>query len=414
LRILMVSDVYFPRVNGVSTSTSTFITELKALGHHVTLIAPEYSSKKFVNHDIEAGIIRIPSRKVLFDPEDRFMNRRKVYALLPELKEKNFDLIHIQTPFVAHYLGMWLSRELEIPSLVTYHTFFEEYLFHYLPLVPKNWMRYFAKHFTLKQCNQTEHVVVPSTAMRKVLLSYGITSPMTILPTGIPLREFGTGNREQFRKQYNIEEDRPVVSTIGRVAFEKNLDFLLDVVVQIKKQIPNILFILAGEGPMVKHLKKRVHKENLEDNVLFVGYLDRDVGLQACYKATDVFIFASRTETQGLVLLEAMAEGIPVVSTAEMGTKDVLQQGQGCVIASEDTDEFSNKVVALLNDTEQRNHLSTTGKDYVKQWTASFFANKLSELYQDLVHSSNLNYELESSSYSETFLPRIDPQEERS
>lgn len=407
----MISDVYFPRVNGVSTSTATFITELKALGHHVTLITPEYSSKKVINIDIEAGIIRVPSRKVLFDPEDRFMIQKHVHKILPQLREKNFDLIHIQTPFVAHYLGMWLSRELELPSLVTYHTFFEEYLFHYLPVVPKKWMRYFARYFTLKQCNQTEHIVVPSSAMRKVLSDYGVTTPMTILPTGIPLREFGTGNREQFRKQYGINEDRPVITTIGRVAFEKNLDFLLDVVVRIKEQIPNILFLIAGEGPMLNHLKKRVSKENLEDNVLFVGYLDREVGLQACYKATDVFIFASRTETQGLVLLEAMAEGIPVVSTAEMGTKDVLREGQGCLISNEDTDEFSDKVVTLFNDIELRNTLSTTGKKYVKKWTASFFANKLSELYQELVQFSTLNYELESSSYSETFIPRIDTQE---
>ena len=403
MRILMISDVYFPRVNGVSTSIATFITELKSQGHHVTLITPEYSKKNVISFDIEAGIIRIPSRKVLFDPEDRFMKRRLVHSILSDLRDKNFDLIHIQTPFVAHYLGMWLSRELEIPSLETYHTFFEEYLFHYLPLVPKKWMRYFAKHFTLKQCNQTEHIIVPSTAMRNVLLEYGVTTPMTILPTGIPLPEFGTGSREQFRKQYSIDEDHPVITTIGRVAFEKNLDFLLDVVAQVRKQIPNILFLLAGEGPMRKHLEKRVHKENLVQNVLFVGYLDREVALQACYKATDVFIFASRTETQGLVLLEAMAEGIPVISTAVMGTKDVLKEGQGCMISKENSEEFADKVVTLLNDTELRNTLSANGKQYVQQWTAGFFAKKLVELYRDLAQSSKLNYELEHTSYSETF-----------
>lgn len=384
MRILMITDVYFPRVNGVSTSIATFITELKSLGHQVTLIAPEYTRNNHVQHDIEGSIIRIPSRKVMFDPEDRFMQRRHVHSLLAELHDKKFDLIHIQTPFVAHHLGMWLSKELGLPGLETYHTFFEEYLFHYLPLVPKNWMRYFAKYFTLKQCNQTDHIIVPSTAMRDVLFEYGVKSPMTILPTGIPLREFATGNRDQFRKLYNIDEQRPVITTVGRVAFEKNLDFLLDVVAEVRKQIPNILFLLAGEGPMLNHLKKRVRNEGLDKNVLFVGYLDREVGLQACYQASDVFIFASRTETQGLVLLEAMAQGVPVVSTAVMGTKDVLKEGQGCLISTEDIDDFSNKVVTLLNDKELSNSLYATGRKYVQQWTAGFFAAKLADLYQKI------------------------------
>ncbi len=384
MRILMISDVYFPRVNGVSTSINTFVTEFRKAGHAVTLIAPDYDAQTKTSVELDNDIIRIPSRKVLFDPEDRLMNREHIRKLLPGLAHQQFDIIHIQTPFVAHYLGTWLARKLGIPCIETYHTFFEEYLFHYLPLAPRFLMRALARHFTVRQCNEVDRVIVPSTAMRDVLLGYGVKTPQSVLPTGIPLHNFGNGDRQRFRRKYTIDENRPVIATVGRVAFEKNLDFLLDVLACIQTRVPDILLIIAGEGPMVPHLKKRVKKMALEANVLFVGYLDRATELHDCYRSTDVFVFASRTETQGLVLLEAMAEGVPVVSTAVMGTKDVLQDGQGCLIAREHCGEFAGKVVELLDDPAHRATLAVAARHYVQQWTAELFAEKLATLYQKL------------------------------
>ncbi len=395
MRILMISDVYFPRVNGVSTSINTFITEFRKAGHEVTLIAPAYDEQTTTSVELDDNIIRIPSRKVMFDPEDRMMNRDHVRKLLAGLAHQQFDIIHVQTPFVAHYLGTWLAARLGIPCIETYHTFFEEYLFHYLPLAPRFLMRALARYFTVRQCNDVDRVIVPSTAMRDVLLGYGVRTPQSVLPTGIPLQNFGNGDRQRFRHKYAIDASRPVISTVGRVAFEKNLDFLLDVLACIQARLPDILLIIAGEGPMVPHLKKRVKKMHLEANVLFVGYMDRATELHDCYCSTDVFVFASRTETQGLVLLEAMAEGVPVVSTAVMGTKDVLREGQGCLIAEEHCGEFASKVVELLNDPDRRAALSVSARHYVKLWTADLFAEKLAALYQELATDSTAVAETE-------------------
>ena len=133
MRILMISDVYFPRVNGVSTAIMTLRRELKRMGHEVTLIAPDYGA---VTAD-EEDILRIPARPVWLDPEDRMMQRRHITELLPYLQGQTFDLVHIHTPFIAHYAGLELARTLGVPCVETYHTFFEEYLFHYVPFVPK-------------------------------------------------------------------------------------------------------------------------------------------------------------------------------------------------------------------------------------------------------------------------------------
>ena len=157
MRILMISDVYFPRINGVSTSILTFQQELAKLGHEVHILAPGYPA----GHPEVAHITRIESRYVMLDPEDRMMKPAKIQALLPQLSKQHFDLLHIQTPFLAHYAGIKLARLLDIPTVETYHTFFEEYLYHYLPLLPKFLTRRITRRLSVAQCNSVDAVIVP-------------------------------------------------------------------------------------------------------------------------------------------------------------------------------------------------------------------------------------------------------------
>ena len=382
MRILMISDVYFPRINGVSTSTQIFREELIRRGHTVTLIAPHYP-----NSPEEDDIIRIPSRQVLFDPEDRMMKGKEVMALLPMLRNEHYDLLHIQTPFVAHHLGIKLAAALNIPCIETYHTFFEEYLFHYVPFVPKAWMRALARYFTRKQCNAVDSVVVPSTAMSEILEHYGVTTSMKIIPTGMELNKFHSCNGAAFRAHYRIPPSRPTLVHIGRVAHEKNIDFLLRMLQQLRMQIADVLLIIAGEGPALPHLRKLTDKLGLRDHVLFVGYLSRADALLDCYCAGNAFVFASRTETQGLVLLEAMALGVPVVSTAVMGTKDILQPQRGALVAQEDPVKFAETVKHLLDNEFLHKRLSKEARDYVKEWSAPMMAERLLEYYQQLIEA---------------------------
>jgi glycosyltransferase involved in cell wall biosynthesis len=157
---------------------------------------------------------------------------------------------------------------------------------------------------------------------------------------------------------------------------------LLDVAEQVRKSIPNVLLLIAGEGPARNALEKETATRKLQQNVKFIGYLDRRTELNHCYAAADVFVFASRTETQGLVLLEAMAQAVPVVALAEMGTKDVLREGEGVNIAANDCADFSAKVVKLLNDKNTRQQLGTKGKQYAHTWSANSLALRLATFYE--------------------------------
>jgi glycosyltransferase involved in cell wall biosynthesis len=378
MKILFISDVYFPRVNGVSTSIETFRRNLHLLGHTVHLIAPEYGTPAAD----ETGILRVPARRVPFDPEDRLMSYDCVMKQLDRLRSEQYDLIHVQTPFVAHYLGVKLSYRLDIPCIETYHTFFEEYLYHYIPLIPKWVTRSLAKRFSRHQGNSLDGMVIPSRPMQRVLQRYGIETTMEVIATGIEPESFVPGDRIAFRDKFGIPQNQPVLLFVGRVAHEKNIDFLIKVVDQIRKEVADILFVIAGEGPARAGLEQEVRRLALGQNVHFIGYLDRHTELNSCYSAADIFIFSSRTETQGLVLLEAMAQGLPVVSTAELGTRDVLQDGAGVWIAREDLSDFSGNVVKMLDHAQARSELGELGRAYAKEWSAAKQAEKMLSFYK--------------------------------
>lgn len=379
MKILMISDVYFPRINGVSTSIATYREALEARGHEVHLIAPDYDGIATNNED---GIRRISSRHLPFDPEDRLLKTGAAMAEQEALYAADFDLIHIQTPFAAHYLGVKLAKELGIPRVETYHTYFEEYLYHYLPFMPKGAARYLARSLSRRQCNDLDALVVPSHGMLEVLRGYGIQTRAEIIPTGLPAESFMPGDGTAFRALHGIPPQRPVMLYVGRVAFEKNIGFLLQVTARIRQDMPDVLLLIAGEGPALEPLKSRAARMELGNNVLFVGYLDRKSELPGCYCAANVFVFSSCTETQGLVLLEAMAQATPVVALAELGTRDVLQEGQGVLIAAHEVEDFAAKTMSLLQKGDAARQLGERGREYAASWSAGALADKMLDFYQ--------------------------------
>ena len=209
MRILMISDVYFPRVNGVSTSIQTFRRGLATLGHEVDLIAPAYPAR----YAEDSHTLRGASRFIPLDPEDPMMKPGNVRAL--------------------------------------------------------------SRHFSRTQCNRMNALIVPSSAMRDKLAEYGVRAPMHVIPTGIPMADLSGGDGAAFRARHGIGTDRPMLLFVGRVAHEKNIDFLLRALEQALVHIPGLLLTIAGEGPALVSLRKLAVKRNLQDHVLFVGYLDR-------------------------------------------------------------------------------------------------------------------------------------------
>ena len=386
MNILMLSDVYFPRVNGVSTSIRTFARELRRLGHVVTIVAPAYGG---TDEDGEFEILRLPACGIFFDPEDRLIRRPALRIAADELARRHWDVIHVHTPFRAHQLGVMLRRRGAAPLVETYHTYFEPYAKHYFPWLPAAPLRFAARSISRRLCREVDHLIVPTQQMREVLERYGIATPTTIIPTGIDLDEFQGGDGARFRRLHDIETGQPTLVTVSRLAAEKNIAFLLEVARALLDEFPNLVFIVAGEGPDAERLQAKGRTLGLDDHLRFPGNLDRRTALLDCYRAGDVFVFASPTETQGLVLIEAMALGVPVVSTAVMGTAAVLQQATGARVSTKDVSTFAGHVAALLRSPERRAQLGAAARDDACAWSAPVLMRATVELYERLAASQH-------------------------
>jgi 1,2-diacylglycerol 3-alpha-glucosyltransferase len=361
MNILMVSDVYFPRVNGVSTSIRTFVRALVRMGHRVTLVAPDYGAgEEQCARDVEFGdafqVLRLPARVLFFDPEDRLFTRRAMREAFDTLSKGQWDVVHVHTPFRGHALGVRVARARGVPVVETYHTYFEEYAAHYLPWLPAPVLRMLARRLSRKLCHEVDHLIVPTDEMIAVLRRYGIRTPATVLPTGIDLDEFSGGDGKHFRAAMGLRDDQPVVATVSA-------------------------FVIAGEGPDAKRLRALAASHGLSQHVLFVGNLDRRTTLLDCYRAADVFLFASPTETQGLVLIEAMALGVPIVSTAVMGTATVLRDAHGAVTSEEDPEIFAAHVARVLRDDALRASLAAAGPRDAQAWSHARLMQRVLEVY---------------------------------
>jgi len=380
MHVLFVSDVYFPRVNGVSTSIRTFRSDLAQLGVETTLVTPAYPGAA---PDEDRSIIRVPSGGVPRDPEDRrFLGGPLKRVLNRELAQK-IDLVHIHTPFIAHYAGVRFAREHGLPVVATYHTFFEDYLHHYVPVLPRGIGRWIARRFTRSQCSDVAALISPSAPMRDALKAYGVTTPIEVLPTGLAAESYVKGDGARFRKQFSLPADRPILLYVGRVAFEKNIEFLLRTCVRVLSRQPEAMFVIAGEGPALAPLTRLARDLGIQDSVRFIGYLDRRTELPDCYAAGDAFVFASRTETQGLVLLEAMAQGTPVVSTAELGTRSILTPDCGAFVVGEEEEAFAAAVMQALRlapDAPRRAQL----RAHAESWGSAAMARRLQSFYEKI------------------------------
>jgi glycosyltransferase involved in cell wall biosynthesis len=377
LKIALVTDTYFPRVNGVAASTQIFAQEFKKLGHDVHIYAPAFPG--YVDSD--NTIHRFPSLYLFFDPEDRLPLPWRDKKLIQQLKDHKYDIVHTQTPFSLGGPAVKWARESGAKVVHTYHTLFSAYVEHYLWFIPKALSVGYTKAASRRYCNACDLIVTPSTEMRKALAGYGVTKPIEVIPTGIRLDNFEGKDPQRFRVLKGIAADEKLMLFMGRVAEEKNIDFLLRVAARLVPRVPRLKFLIAGEGGAKKRLESLVQKMGLSETVQFVGYLRRE-DWRDCYAGADLFVFASVTETQGLVVTEAMAAGTPVVAVGEMGVKDVMASGKGGMMTRLDEEEFTEAVYRMMTDAEFYRQKKSETLVEAEKWSSTSMAKRMIEAYE--------------------------------
>ena len=388
MRIVYFTDAYWPRVNGVTVSVQTFADALKRRGHEIRIVCPEYpEDREATGPTDELGVIRIPSVGSFFSKEDRFSNPLKLVDILPQLDAFNPDVVHVQTEFSFGTMGRHYCRTRGYPVVSTCHTHWEQYFEHYIPGMPSRFARAIARTIMRTAYRNDSLIVVPSQQIAKVLTAYGIKKEFPLIPTGIDADFFKPNAARDERVARALLERFPGLAIgpfllfVGRVGQEKNVAFLFEVLKRVLAVRPDATLLLVGDGPYRSVLQKRSVDMGLKDSCLFTGYMPREE-LPSIYAMADIFVFPSKTETQGLVTIESMLCGTPVVAIGEMGTADVMAGDNGGFMVKDNLEDFTARVLQLLDDDALRAAKSAEALEYAQRWTVEGMTDKLEVLYR--------------------------------
>lgn len=379
MRIGLFSDAYIPEISGVTTVVHWLKEELERLGHEAYVYAPAY--KGF--HDEEERVFRFRSRRFVFHKTSRVA---VPYSREATRSFKNLDILHSHTPFSMGVLALGVALRHRIPHVHTYHTYFAEFR-HYLPRLLRP-SRKAAEEISAAFCNRCTAVMTPSTPIKEELLRYGVHRPIHILPFGVNLALFQQRPVWDPRRELGIPEEAPLYLYVGRLAREKNLPFLLRVFERIHTADPRTVLVLAGDGLERKHLEAQVKENGLDRAVTFAGFLSHPK-LVDLYKAADLFLFTSKTETQGLVLVEAMAGGTPAVAIGELGVLDVIQDGVNGLFAPEEKEGFARIALDLMNDPEHYERLRRGALQRARELSTQNSTRRLLKIFEECLASSD-------------------------
>lgn len=379
MRVLAISDVYDPRVCEVSASMRALMREVQAKGHSITLIAPAYEETR---DDPAEDIVRVSAHAVPFGRASlRLMKPHRVLELSERLRGFHYDLVHIYTPLIAHFAGVALARRLRAPVVETWNTFHEEWLREYLPFVRPSWLRAGARKLSRFQCERVDALIVPSAVMQERLTGYGIERPMTVVPVAVDTQLFQRGDGARFRAWHAVPPERPLLLYYSTLESPAELDFAFTLIQRVRTEAPEALFVVVGNGPAGAYLTEQAVRRDLHRNVIFVGALDRPQGLLDAYRAADCLIVSPNCKRQSVLLVEALAGGLPVVTTADIGRKDVLAGERGILLAQDNVVDFTAQVLSVLRDADLRARLIVEGWQHSQQWSASLAAEQIIDCY---------------------------------
>ncbi len=338
MNIVMFSNTYIPHVGGVSHSVQAFARQYQTQGHQVLIVVPEFDD----GPQREKGVIRIPAIQ-RFNHSD-FSVVLPVSGLLSHaLNEFKPDIVHAHHPYLLGMTALRVARYRNLPLVFTHHTLYEKYT-HYLPGDSRLLQR-FVIELATQYANMASAVFAPSNSIRQLMKERGVQSTIHVVPTGVDVEQFQQGNGLGFRERYGISEDVFLVGHVGRLAPEKNLHFLAGSVAEFIARSPESLkagFLVVGTGPEEKTIRRVFSEVGLDDRLITPGALPHSA-LADAYCAMNVFAFASTSETQGLVLTEAMAAGLPVVALDGPGVREVVvDQRNGRLLSREDSQAFAN------------------------------------------------------------------------
>lgn len=374
MKIAMFTNTYLPHVGGVARSVKTLEDACRGLGHQVRVIAPE-----FTGEEESPDVLRVPAIQN-FNGSDFSVRLPFSNVISDFIEEFQPDLIHSHHPFLLGDAALREAWKTHVPIVFTHHTLYERYT-HYVPLDSPMLKRVVIQLAT-EYCNLCNHIIAPSESIEKLLLDRGVTTPIRVIPTGIDTGAFAAGNGARFREKAGIPRDAKVIGHVGRLAQEKNLIFLGEAVAQCLKETPEAVFLVVGDGDDRVEMLRMFDARQVHAAGKLTG-----TDLADAYAAMDWFVFASQSETQGLVLAEAMAAGKPVVALDGPGVREIVCSGSNGLLLDghASVHEFSAAVLSLMQDPERSHEMTENARLTADGFSAERCVRRVLDCYETAI-----------------------------
>jgi 1,2-diacylglycerol 3-alpha-glucosyltransferase len=376
MRIAQFTESYRPVINGVAVAVDLLADEFRKR-HHVEVFAPS-----FPGYLDPAPVHRFPS---YFAPGHRDYPLAIPFSpsLYRRFKQAGFHIVHTHSPFALGQTGRRWARRLGLPVVTTYHTLYETYT-HYARYLPPSIVRALLKDLSRRYCDACDAVVVPTEPVRDVLLGYGVRRSIHVIPTGLKLTPPPPRDPEFPRRALGIPPDAPLVLYAGRLAQEKNLDLLFGAFARAARRLPEAWLLIAGSGPEEAEARRLAGETGAAARIVFAGFVPPD-RMPLLYAGADVFAFSSATDTQGLVLTEAKAAGLPVVSVCAYGPSVVVTDGVDGFLVPDDAEAFAAALARLLEDPSLRRSMGEAALREAKRFSIEASAAAYEQVFEALL-----------------------------
>lgn len=387
MNIAFFTNYYHPVVNGVVRSVASFRNALTKQGHNVFVFAQSDGEYR----DEEQFIFRYPSLTLPLRAEIPAVIPISscVDQLIPSLK---LDIVHAHHPILLGQTAVSKAAEHNLPLVFTFHTKYWDYT-HYVPFSQEVIQEFIknAVHIWLKSfMSKCQHIIVPSESMKEILVKdYGLESGYSVIPTGTELEPYRYADGRSLRQSKGWQDDKVIVS-IGRLGAEKNWETLLRAVAQVCPVHPEVRLVLIGDGPDKQSLEALVTELGIAERVTFTGALPFSE-VPAYLKAADLFSFASVTETQGLVTIEAMAAGLPVVAVDATGTRDIVDNGEQGLLVENDPAALASAINEVLSDPKRMKRFGANALKKSRMFDMNHLAKQVVQVYEQAVEDKKEN-----------------------
>jgi 1,2-diacylglycerol 3-alpha-glucosyltransferase len=384
VKIVMFTNTYLPHVGGVARSVSTYEEEFRRRGHDVRIVAPQFEGAM----ESSEFVLRTPALQH-FNGSDFSVTLPQPGLIAEFLDDFQPEIIHSHHPFLLGDAALRAAWTRRLPLVFTHHTLYEQYT-RYVPLDSEALQRV-AIQMATEYCNLCTHVIAPSPSIADLLAQRCVSTPITAIPTGIDLAAFGHGDGAACRRQFKIPEEALVVGHVGRLAAEKNLKYLGQAVSRFLKDRPDVVFLVVGAGDFGDEFRDLVSDAVGENRIIMAGSRTGQELIDA-YAAMDVFAFSSQSETQGMVLAEAMAARTPVVALAGAGVRDVLNDANGRMLPGDASiEDFAAALGEITRDREQLRQLGQSARRSVRDFGLDVCADRVLQLYGQLIEEQSMH-----------------------